>query len=126
MEEVAPKKARKPKSAIGVLIKDIMPNKYKRFVCPKHNCDRDYGSKRALHRHLLNNHSGVKEFKCKERWEDGTRCTKTYPTKQQLDQHVRGKHGEGFEAYCGDVFTWPWERNDHQKSGDCQFCLKYV
>ena len=127
VEEVAPpKKARKPKTKIGLLVKDIMPNKYKRFVCPKRKCDRDYGSKRALHRHLLNNHSAVKDFQCTERWEDGTKCTKTYPNKQQLDQHIRGKHGEGFEAYCGEVFTWPWERNDHQKSGDCKFCLKFV
>ena len=109
IEEVAPKKARKPKSKIGLIVKDIMLNKYKRFVCPKRNCDWDYGSKRVLHRHLLNNHSGVKEFKCKERWEDSEKCTKTYPTKQQLDQHIRGKHRAGFEAYCGDVFTWPWE-----------------
>ena len=72
-------------------------------------CDWDYGSKRALHRHLLNNHSGVKEFQCKERWEDGTKCTKMDPNKQQLDQHIRGKHGDRFEAYCGEVFTWPWE-----------------
>ena len=112
-----PKKKKKTKSAILV---NIMPNKHNRFICPKRKCDHDYGSKRALHRHLLNNHSGYKEFKYTEDNEDGTKCTKTYPTKQQLDQHARGKHGEGFKASCGDVFTCPWERNDHQK--DCDFC----
>ena len=66
---------------IGELLKDIMPNKYKRFVCPKRKCDCDYGSKQALHRHLLNNHSGHKEFKCTEDDENGTKCTKTYPMK---------------------------------------------
>ena len=45
-------------------------------------------------------------------------------TQQQLDQHVRGIHGDGFIAYCGKRFTWPLDRHNHQQ--ECTKCQKIM
>ena len=115
---------RKNISDIGKEIQNIMPNADDRYECPKRKCTRHYGTKRALHRHMLNNHSGQKRFHCIEKNDDGTDCIQSYSSQQLLDQHTRGVHGEGFIAYCGETYTWPWQRNAHQK--DCTDCNAYV
>ena len=101
-----------------------MTNADDRYECPKRQCTRHYGTKRALHRHMLNNHSGQKRFHCIEKNDDGTDCIQSYSSQQLLDQHTRGVHGEGFIAYCGETYTWPWQCNAHQK--DCTDCDAYV
>ena len=106
-------------SDIGKEIQNIMPNDDDRYECPKRKCTCHYGTKRALHRHMLNNHSAHKKFHCMEK-----NCLQSYDSQQLLDQHTRGIHGEGFVAYCGDAYTWPWQRNAHQK--DCKDCDYYV
>ena len=107
-------------SDIGKELQNIMPNSDERYVCPKKKCTRDYGTKRALHHHFLNNHLGNKRFHCLDKNADGTDCLQSYSSQQLLDQHTRGVHGEGFIAYCGKSYTWPWQCNDHQK--DCKHC----
>ena len=102
-------------SDIGKEIQNIMPNADDRYECPKRKCTRHYGTKRALHRHMLNNHSGNHRFHCIDKNDDGTDCLQSYPSQQLLDQHTRGVHGEGFIAYCGEAYTWPWQQNAHQK-----------
>ena len=112
-------------SDIGKEIQNIMPNSSDRYMCPKKKCTHDYGTKRALHRHLLNNHSGNKKFHCLDKNDDRTDCLQSYSSKQLLDQHTKGVHGEGFIAYCGVAYTWPWQQNDHQKDcKDCDACFK--
>ena len=111
-------------SDIGKEIQNIMANADDRYECPKRKCTCHYGTKRALHRHMLNNHSGLNRFHCIEKNNDGTDCLQSYPSQQLLDQHTRGVHGEGFIAYCGEAYTWPWQQNAHQK--DCQDCKYYI
>ena len=96
-------------SDIRKQIQKIIPNADERYECPKRKCTHDYGTKRALHCHMLNNHSGNKRFHCIEKNDDGTNCLQSYPSKQLLDQHTKGVHGEGFIAYCGEAYTWPWQ-----------------
>ena len=107
-------------SDIGKVLRNIMANSDDRYVCPQKKCTHDYGTKRALHRHLLNNHSGNNRFHCLDKNDDGTDCLQSYSSKQLLDQNTREVHGEGFIAYCGKSYTWSWQRNDHQK--DCKHC----
>ena len=101
-----PAKKRKM-SKIGKLIQNLQPNRHGRYVCPTAKCYKDYRAKRAVHRHIKNNHSGNRRFYCKETFDDGTKCDSDYPSKQLLDQHFHGIHGDGFVAYCGMSFTWP-------------------
>ena len=63
-------------------------------------------------------------FKCTEQFENGNVCTKSYPTHQQLDQHVRGIHAEGFVTYCDKRYTWPLGRHQHQQ--ECHKCKKLM
>ena len=113
-----PPPAKKRKlSKIGNLIKNLQPNRHGRCVCPIAKCYKDYGAKRAVHRHIKNNHLGNRRFYCKETFDDGTKCDADYPSKQLLDQHFHGIHGDGFVAYCGMSFTWPNDRSNHQQ--DC-------
>ena len=84
-------------------------------------CGKDYGTKRALQCHKKNVHDNPgKRFYCTDRLSKGKDCTKSYPTQQQLEQHVREIHGPGFISYCGDRFTWPLDRHNHQK--ECMKC----
>ena len=53
-----PPKKKKKISEIGQMISNVKPDKHGRYNCPKRACHRDYGTKRALHRHMKNNHSG--------------------------------------------------------------------
>ena len=122
-EQEPPKKQRKL-SEIGELIKNVKADKHGRFKCPKRACYRDYGTKRALHRHLQNNHSGKKRYHCLNKNSDNTDCIKHYSSQQLLNQHIQGEHGPGFEAYCGDIFRWPHERRFHQE--ECDDCRKYM
>ena len=122
-EQEPPKKKGKL-SEIGELIKKVKTDKHGRFKCPKRACYRDYGTKRALHRHLQNNHSGKKRYHCLNKNADNTDCLKHYSSQQLLNQHIQGEHGPGFEAYCGEFFKWPHDRRFHQE--ECDDCAKYM
>ena len=119
-----PPKKKKELSEIGEMIRNVKADRHGCYNCPKHSCHRDYGTKRALHRHIQNNHSGKWRFHCINRNEDGTDCIKHYASQQLLNQHIQGEHGPGFEAYCGDIFKWPHDRRFHQD--DCHKCAKYM
>ena len=119
-----PPKKKKELSEIGEMIRNVKADRHGRYNCPKRSCHRDYGNKRALHRHIQNNHSGKRRFHCINRNEDGTDCIKHYASQQLLNQHIQGEHGPGFEAYCGDIFKWPHDRQFHQD--DCHKCTKYM
>ena len=122
-EQEPPKKKRKL-SEIGELIKKVKVDKHGRFKCLTRACYRDYGTKRALHRHLQNNHSGKKRYHCLNKNADNTDCLKHYSSQQLLNQHIQGEHGPGFEAYCGEFFKWPHDRRFHQE--ECDDCAKYM
>ena len=54
-------------SDIGKEIQNIIHNADDRYECPKRKCICHYGTKRALHRHMLNNHLGLNRFHCIEK-----------------------------------------------------------
>ena len=92
-----------------------------RIHCDYLRCQKNYGTKRALQRHKKNAHENPgKVFYCTERTSEGKDCIKSYPTQQQLDQHVQGIHREDFISYCGKSFTWPLDRHKHQR--ECTKC----
>ena len=119
-----PPKKKKQLSEIGEMIRHVKADRHGCYNCPKRSCHRDYGTKRALHRHIQNNHSGKRRFHCINRNQDGTDCIKHYASQQLLNQHIQGEHGPGFKAYCGDVFKWPHDCRFHQD--DCHKCAKYM
>ena len=93
--------------------------------CDVHRCKNHYGMKRALQRHKKNNHdtSGMRYY-CTEKVGRRKACDKSYPTEQQLNQHIRGIHGDGFIAYCGKSFTRPLGHHRHKKK--CTKCKKLI
>ena len=93
--------------------------------CDVPGCKSHYGTKRALQRHKKNNHntSGTR-YHCTEKVGRRKACDKSYPTEQQLNQHIRGIHGDGFIAYCGKSFTWPLGRHRHKKK--CTKCKRII
>ena len=68
------------------------------FPCPSQGCKRSYTTKAALNAHMMVHED--KQFKCDT-------CSKTFNTKPNLQQHIQGKHGEGWRALCGKKFPWP-------------------
>ena len=50
------------------------------------------------------------------------KCNQEFFSKQHLNQHYRGAHGEGWHAKCGKHFSWPAQRTVHEK--DCTECGK--
>ena len=38
---------------------------------------------------------------------------KVYTSKGNLSQHVRGEHGDGWTAYCGEHIKWKSKYNRH-------------
>ena len=93
--------------------------------CDVPGCKSHYGTKRALQRHKKNNHdtSGTR-YHCTEKVGRRKACEKSYPTEQQLNQHIRGIHSDGFIAYCGKSFTWPLGCHRHQKK--CTKCKRLI
>ena len=35
-----------------------------------------------------------------------SKCDKDFNTETNLQQHMKGKHGDGFIALCGAVYDW--------------------
>ena len=60
-----------------------------RIHCDVPGCKSHYGTKRALQRHKKNNHntSGTR-YHCTEKVGRRKACDKSYPTEQQLNQHI--------------------------------------
>ena len=51
-----------------------------------------------------------------------SKCPKDFNTITNLNQHMKGKHGDGLIALCGAVYDWSDQRNAHQE--DCTDCKK--
>ena len=51
-----------------------------------------------------------------------SKCDKDFNTETNLQQHMKGKHGDGFIALCGAVYDWSDQQNAHQE--DCTECKK--
>ena len=47
---------------------------------------------------------------------------KVYNSKGNLKQHIRGEHGDGWTAFCGEKIKWKSKYNRHIKK--CTKCLK--
>ena len=96
-----------------------------RIHCDVPHCKSHYGMKRALQRHKKNNHdtSGTR-YHCTEKVGRRKACEKSYPTEQQLNQHIRGIHGNFFIAYCGKSFSWPLGHHRYKKK--CTKCKRLI
>ena len=49
-------------------------------------------------------------------------CSHKTNLKYNLSHHMRGAHGEGWKAFCGEKFNWPSKKFHHAKS--CVKCAK--
>ena len=80
-------------------------------------CKKKYTTKRAL---VLHDeiHQG-KKYTCKVRG-----CNYYTNRKQNLDQHTKGKHGEGWPSPCGVKFEWKPKMLRHRSS--CKACKKVL
>ena len=50
------------------------------------------------------------------------KCNQEFFSKQHLNQHYQGAHGEGWHTKCGKHFSWPTQHTVHEK--DCTECSK--
>ena len=50
----------------------------------------------------------------------GKKCNQQFFSKQHLDQHYQGTHGEGWHSKCGKHFSWPAQCTVHKKA--CTEC----
>ena len=83
------------------------------FPCPSGGCKWKYTTKAALNAHMIIHEE--KEFKCYA-------CSETFNTKPNLQQHIQGKHGEGWRALCGKKYMWPKKMHNHERL--CKSCMK--
>lgn len=85
-------------------------SKKARFFCEI--CDKGYGYKHHLDRHIKSSHKqkGQKPFKCEM-------CDHSYVDKQGLNRHISSIHKETkFPCpHCDQEFTRDYERNKHKK-----------
>ena len=66
----------------------------------------------ALRQHIVTHTDQC--FPCSKRDKD-------FNTETNLQQHMKGKHGDGFITLCGAVYDWSDQRNTHQEdSTECK------
>ena len=85
------------------------------------DCGKTFASKGTLNRHAashLNLH-----FPCTGLDKSGQNCTSSFNTKEKLQRHFRGSHGDGYTTLCLKyTFSWPGKRQRHQ--ANCSDCAK--
>ena len=92
-----------------------------RYICQKKGCKKDYGSTRARNYHERQH--AAKAIYCD--FHDNPKakkCNQEFYSKQHLNQHYQGAHGEGWHSKCGKHFSWPTQWTVHEK--DCTECGK--
>ena len=89
-----------------------------RFPCAVSGCGKKFANKDSEKQHRQTHYKEEQDFFCNQ-CDEGDRTN--YATAASLRQHMQGKHGNGYISLCQKVFTWPIERNIHQKNcKDCQ------
>ena len=92
-----------------------------RYICRKKGCRKDYGSTRARNYHERQ-HSAKAVYCSFRENPKGKKCNQQFFSKQHLDQHYQGTHGEGWHSKCGKHFSWPAQRTMHENA--CTECKK--
>ena len=90
-----------------------------RYICRKKGCRKDYGSTRARNYHERQ-HSAKAVYCSFRENPKGKKCNQQFFSKQHLDQHYQGTHGEGWHSKCGKHFGWPTQCTMHEKA--CTEC----
>ena len=93
-----------------------------RIKCKKPNCKKDYSSKRALQRHLRDDHGKSSEITCNFKDDQGMLCGKKSKSLTLHKQHYTHEHEGGFLTLCGDRVPWPNNRQKHHR--ECRKCLR--
>ena len=76
------------------------------------DCGKGFASDRSLARHAVI-HQNL-QFSCSE-------CSYVNNTKEKLQRHWCGHHGQGFTTLCGQyTYKWPGRRQKHQE--ECKQC----
>ena len=89
-----------------------------RFPCAVSGCGKKFANKDSEKQHRQTHYKNEQDFFCNQCDEEDRT---NYATAASLRQHMQGKHGNGYITLCQKVFTWPIERNIHQKKcKDCQ------
>ena len=92
-----------------------------RYICRKKGCKKDYGSTHARNYHERQH--AAKAVYCDFRENSkAKKCNQEFFSKQHLNQHYQGAHGEGWHSKCGKHFSWPAQCTVHEK--DCTECGK--
>ena len=90
-----------------------------RYICRKKGCRKDYGSTHARNYHERQ-HSAKAVYCSFRENPKGKKCNQQFFSKQHLDQHYQGTHGEGWHSKCGKHFSWPAQCTVHDKA--CTEC----
>ena len=62
----------------------------------------------------LTSHTSVNKYVC-------DKCDHKTNSQSNLDQHIRGKHGEGWISDCGEQFLWHTRLHRHyNKCKECE------
>ena len=90
--------------------------------CHTASCKKDYSSKRALQRHVRDDHGKKTEITCDFLKSDGLICGCKSRTLMLHKQHFTHEHEGGFLTLCGKHVPWPNDRQLHQSN--CSNCIK--
>ena len=93
----------------------------KTYTCRKKDCDKHYGSTRARNYHERQHN--VKPMYCDyHETPTSKKCNQEFYSKQHLQQHYQGLHGDGWNAKCGKTYAWLAQLTAHEKG--CAACGK--
>ena len=90
-----------------------------KFPCRKTGCNKYYGSTHACNYHEQHHKGQVLKCTFQEK-KGGPKCGVMCNSKQSMDIHVRGTHGEGWNALCRKHYYWPAGKTKHEKK--CTQC----
>ena len=93
----------------------------KRYICRKKGCGKHYGSTRAQNYHERQHNAKVMYCDFRET-PTSKKCNQEFYSKQHLQQHYQGLHGDGWNAKCGKNYSWPAQCTAHEK--ECTACGK--
>ena len=97
-------------------------SKKNKFPCRKKNCDKYYGSTQARNYHEHTHKE--KKLTCTLKDDKGAKCGTVCSTRQSKDIYIRGIHGKGWNALCGEHYYWPAGKTRHEQK--CTICEKIL
>ena len=92
-----------------------------RYICRKKGCRKHYGSTRARNYHERQHNAKAMYCDFRET-PTSKKCNQEFYSRQHLQQHYQGLHGDGWNAKCGKNYSWPAQRTAHEK--ECTACGK--